>query len=87
MIPTIEGLSHVFQSKLSDRLEGPKHSISHPFVNDSIHFFIGAWYGKVLFLFFPFSLLSHHWFIGGDRESLRGTFLFWFGFFSCGRID
>ena len=76
MISTIKGLSHIFRSRLSDRLERPKHSISHPFVNDSIHFFIGAWYGRVLFLLFPFSLLPNCWFIGGDCKSLRSIFFF-----------
>jgi len=76
MISTIKGLSHIFQSRLSNRFEGPKHFVSHPFVNDSIHFFIGAWYERVLFLLFPFSLLPNCWFIGGDCKSLRSIFFF-----------
>ena len=76
MIPTIEWLSHIFRSRLSNRLEGPKHSINHPFVNDDIHFFIGAWYGRILFLLFPSPLLPNYWLIGGDCKSLMSIFLF-----------
>ena len=39
MILIIERLSHIFLSRLLDRLKGSKYSIDHPFVNDSIHFF------------------------------------------------
>ena len=60
MIPTIKGLSHIFRGRLSARLKGSKHSISHPFVDDRIHFFIGGWNGRILFLFFPFSLLPNY---------------------------
>ena len=84
MILIIERLSHIFLSRLLDRLKGSKYSINHPFVNDSIHFFVNARYGRVLF---SFSLLTNHWFTTGDCESLRNTFLFWLGFFSDGRLD
>ena len=60
MILTIEWLLHIFRSRLSNRLEGPKYSISYPFVNDNNHFFIGAWYGRILFLLFPFPLLPNY---------------------------
>ena len=76
MILTIEWLLHIFWNGLSHRLKGPKHSISHPVVNDSIHFFIGAWYGRVLFLLFPFPLPPNYWLFGGDCKSLRRIFLF-----------
>ena len=79
MIPTIKGFSYVFLSRLMDRLEGPKHSINYPFVNDGIHFFISAWYGRILFLLFPFPLLPNYWIIGGDCKSLKSIFLFWLG--------
>ena len=86
MILTIKGFLHIFLSRLTDRLKGPKHSINHPFVDDGIHFFIGAWYGRILFLF-PFPLLPNYWLIGGDCKSLRSIFLFWLGPFNYERFD
>ena len=87
MIPKIKGFSHIFWSRLLDRLKGPKYSISYLFVNDSIHFFINAWNRRILFLLFPFSLLPNYWFTGGNCKSLRSIFFFWLGLFSNGRLD